>query len=207
MDAWSGSPGQETRVTTLELAQLFSRPGDRLDVYAARHTEVLRQPFNLLGQATIAPGRYDFDRQGLELRTPGFRVLGLNVNYERGDFFDGKRADAGATLIYRPGRHFRGSLSYQINNVDLPGASFITRIAALRTDVAFNVEWSCINFIQYDNVSDRLGVNSRIRWIPRQGQELFLVLNYDFLDQSQGSRDFQSHLRDTTIKFSYTFRY
>jgi hypothetical protein len=77
---------------------------------------------------------------------------------------------------------------------------------SLKANIAFNVEWAWINFIQYDNVSDRLGVNSRLRWIPRQGQELFFVVNYDFTDP-QETRDFRSDLRETTVKFSYTFRY
>ena len=66
---------------------------------------------------------------------------------------------------------------------------------------------SWINFLQYDNVSDRLGLNSRVRWIPKQGQELFFVVNYDFLDTGVNGRDFDSNIRETTIKFSYTFRY
>jgi hypothetical protein len=75
----------------------------------------------------------------------------------------------------------------------------------LKANLAFNVEWAWINFIQYDNVSDRLGING-LRWIPRQGQELFLFMNYEFSDPTQ-TRDFRSDLRETVLKFSYTFRY
>ncbi len=195
----------ETRFTTIELAQLTSRQGDRVDLFAYRQTEVLDAPFDLLGQATINPGRYDFDRYGAYMEMPGFRTLGLNLELEGGDFFDGTRLDTSATLEYRPSRHFKGSLSYTSNHIDLPSGKFVTRILAARANVAFNVAWSWITFLQYDNVSDRLGVNSRVRWIPAQGQELFLVINYDFIDQ--GSRSFRSNVRDTTLKFNYTFRF
>ncbi len=195
----------ETRITKFELAELFSRPGDQLNVYALRQTEVLSAPFDLLGQATINAGRYDFDRYGVTLRMPGFRVFGVNFNAEAGDFFDGKRLDAGATLNYRPNRHLKAALSYTSNHIDLPSGKFVSRIIAARASIAFNVEWSWISFVQYDNISDRLGVNTRLRWIPQQGRELFLVMNYDFIDP--GNRDFRSNVRDTTLKFNYTFRF
>jgi hypothetical protein len=195
----------ETRITKFELAQLFSRQGDQFDAYVLRQTEVLSAPFDLLGQATINAGRYDFDRYGVFLRTPGFRTLGFNFKAETGDFFDGTRFDASATLNYRPNRYFRGALSYTSNHIDLPGGKFVSRIIAARASVAFNVEWSWISFAQYDNVSDRLGVNTRVRWIPQQGRELFLVLNYDFIDP--GNQHFRSNVRDTALKFNYTFRF
>jgi len=195
----------ETRIVKLELAEVFSRQGDQFNAYVLRQTEVLNTSFDLLGQATVNPGRYDFDRYGATLRMPGFRALGLNFNFEAGDFFDGKRVDAGATLNYRPNRYFKGALSYTSNHIDLPGGKFISRIIAARASVAFNVEWSWISFVQYDNVSDRLGVNTRVRWIPQQGRELFLVLNYDFIDP--GNQDFRANVRDTTLKFNYTFRF
>ena len=195
----------ESRKTEFELAELFSRPSDRLVVYANRQTEQLRTSFDLLGRLPIPAGRYDFDRFGLNFEMPGFRTVGVNLDYEGGEFFDGDRNDANITLDYRPSRHFKGSLTYQINDIDLPQGRFIARVIALRTSVALNVEWSWINFAQYDNVSDRIGINSRIRWIPKQGQELFFVLNYNLVDE--GSRRFRSEFRDTTIKFSYTFRY
>lgn len=195
----------ETRISKFEVAELFSRQGDQFNAYVLRQTEVLSTPFDLLGQATINPGRYDFDRYGVALRMPGFRTLGINFNAETGDFFDGTRLDAGVTLNYRPNRHFKGALSYTSNHIDLPGGKFISRIIAARASVAFNVEWSWTSFVQYDNVSDRLGLNTRVRWIPRQGRELFLVLNYDFIDL--GNQHFRSNVRDTTLKFNYTFRF
>ena len=163
----------ETRITKLELGQLFSRVGDRFDFFALRQTEVLTAPFDLLGRASINPGRYDFDRFGGALGMPGFRTLALDLNFEAGDFFDGERLDVGATLEYRPSRHFKGSLSYNSNHIDLPGGKFVSRIMTARASVAFNVAWSWITFLQYDNISGRLGANSRVRWIPTRVESYF----------------------------------
>jgi hypothetical protein len=196
----------ETRIAEFQLAELYTRQSDKLDLIVRRQEEVLVEPFNLLDQATIAPGRYRFDRYRLQLETPGFRVWSTSLSWESGEFFDGDRRDGSVQVAYRPNARLNLDLTYTANLIDLPEASFATRIVSLKANIAFNVEWAWINFIQYDNVSDRLGVNSRLRWIPRQGQELFFVVNYDFTDP-QETRDFRSDLRETTVKFSYTFRY
>ena len=62
--------------------------------------------------------------------------------------------------------------------------------------------------IQYDNVSDTIGVNSRLHWIPRAGREGFLVLNHNMRDDPlTPENDFHSSFAEVTLKYSYTFRF
>ena len=58
---------------------------------------------------------------------------------------------------------------------------------------------------QYDNVSRRLGLNSRLRWWPTMGQMAYLVVNYDWREDNYGN--FRPFLAETTLKLNYTFRY
>jgi len=60
--------------------------------------------------------------------------------------------------------------------------------------------------VQYDNVSEILGINTRLQWIPKAGQEGFIVLNYNMEDQDKDN-DFRSLTRDISIKFRYIFRF
>ena len=60
-------------------------------------------------------------------------------------------------------------------------------------------------FIQYDNVSEALGANIRLRYEPVAGRELLLILNHSSgveLDNSLFSIG-----TDFIMKASYTFRY
>jgi hypothetical protein len=52
-----------------------------------------------------------------------------------------------------------------------------TQLDHLKVDVPFTPDavWSI--FIQYDNRSDKVGVNSRFRYILRGGREFFFVVN------------------------------
>jgi hypothetical protein len=76
----------------------------------------------------------------------------------------------------------------------------------LRLEAIFSSTLSWTNVIQYDNVSNRLGLNSRLHWIPQAGREAFVVFNHDSLDTT-GNRDFKTESGDLSIKYSYTFRF
>ena len=98
-----------------------------------------------------------------------------------------------------PSQHLKVVLGGEYDDVDLPQGDFITRLATLNLDVAFNTAWSWENFIQYDNVSDTVGVNSILRWIPRAGRETVLAVNSQ---QEDFDRDgnFRSYTSDLTLE-------
>ena len=52
-----------------------------------------------------------------------------------------------------------------------------TQLVRLEVDVLFTPDLVLSNFIQYDNRSDNVGVNSRFRYILRDGREFFIVAN------------------------------
>ena len=95
---------------------------------------------------------------------------------------------------------------YTINYITLPYGDFKTRLATLRADIAFTATWYWENFVQYDDVSDSVGINSIMRWIPVAGREFLLVFNRDFIDIDE-QRTFKSRTTDLTAKVSYTFRF
>ena len=63
-----------------------------------------------------------------------------------------------------------------------------------------------MNLIQYDNVSENLGLNSRLHWIPQAGREGFIVLNRNMTDLDRDD-SFTPVAADLAAKFSYTWRF
>jgi len=55
-------------------------------------------------------------------------------------------------------------------------------------------------------VSDSIGINSIMRWIPEAGREMVLVVNRDYVD-FDNSGNFRTSTGDVTAKISYTFRF
>ncbi len=204
----------ETRAGQLESRRLAvtpftfdTQPGDQLSLDLVRATELLSRPFLLPGSLAVAPGNYDFDRVRLYGQSSASRAFAVNADLETGRFFDGRRLDTRFGLQWRPSPHFYLNAQYQTNDIELPGSGreFTARLYSLAANVAFDVEWAWLNVAQYDNVSRRLGLNSRLRWLPAAGQAVYFVVNYDWREDAFDR--LQPFLAETTLKFSYTFRY
>ncbi len=141
----------------------------------------------------------------MSFRAGNQRALGGGLFIDDGEFYNGDRSAVGVFLNWRPSRHFRTNFRYQYNDIVLPAGSFATRVVRLTLEAAFSSTLSWINLIQYDNISDTIGINSRLQWIPRAGREAFLVLNHNLEDV--GDNDFHSSFSETALKYSYTFRF
>jgi Carbohydrate family 9 binding domain-like/Domain of unknown function (DUF5916) len=158
------------------------------------------------GIINIPPGLYSFGNYCVRTGSGPHRVLAGQLWYCDGDFFDGDSVSVSAELTWRPSPHFKFSVLYDVNDIELPDGKFTTRLSSIRADIAFTNTWSWENFIQWDNVSNSLGVNSILRWLPRAGREMVFVINREFEDPNQ-TRNFNSTYSDIAFKFSYTFRY
>ena len=195
----------ESRAIVITPFSLDTQPGDLVSLDLARYTEELRRPFVLPGALSVPLGSYAFDRLRLYGSTAGFRPVSFTWDLERGDFYDGERRDVRVGVNWRPNRHWLVGTQFQVNQIDMPRGKFTARVFSLNANYAFNVRWAWLNVAQYDNVSRRLGINSRLRWWPTPGQVAYLVVNYDWREDTVGN--FQPFVAETTVKFTYTFRF
>ena len=178
--------------------------GDSLSVRTLETFERLSKDFEISPGVKIPPGAYVFRRQRIGLQTADKRPVALHLTYQWGNFFSGKRDDWIARLDLRPSPHFFFSTEYQQNDVRLPEGNFVTRLLRLRLSLALNADLSWFNFVQYDTVSDVLGLNSRLRWIIEPGNDLFLVYNHDWLDDDGSLHAIR---REGRIKVRYIYRF
>jgi hypothetical protein len=202
--------GLQTEIVNYRLLELETAARDGISVGYTTNEEVIlsrfpvfRQPGN---EVFIEPGSYQFNQTNLELRTGGQRELSGSVNTSVGEFFNGDRLNLGASVDWNQSRYFRLSLRYDWNNIELPQGNFITRLSSVNSQVAFSPTLYWITLAQYDNVSEEIGINTRLQWIPKAGQEGFIVLNYGLEDRDQDN-SFQMASADISVKFRYTFRF
>ena len=199
------SGGLESRGLFMEVFEIETNSGDEFGVAYMRDREVLTEDFEIEDGITIPAGDYKFDRIGLEIGGARQRALAPEIELDVGDFFNGEILSIEAGIEWRPNRHLFLGLDYEYNDVKLPGGEFVTRLIQLEANYAFNVRWSWVNLIQYDNDSRSAGINSRLRWNPRAGQDLFIVINHGFdaMGAFSGLRSTESQI---SVKYTQTFR-
>jgi len=196
----------QSQTVTLRPLEITTHSSDRLTFRYQLIDEVLDSPFEISDGVVIPAGEYSFNSYCINMFTAEHRVLKTEVSYCGGDFFDGSQSGPNASFIWRPSPHFKFSAGYNLNDIDLPNGSFTTRLASVRADIAFTNTWYWENFVQYDNVSNGMGLNSIVRWVPKAGREMVLVVNREFIDYNR-DRSFTTVSGDVTFKFSTTLRF
>ena len=195
----------------LRMIEVEGRNGDELQLRREYSTEVLTNVFEISEGVVIPEGKYDFEDFRIEMQTADYRRVWGSVGLRSGDFYNGSRDEIRAAVSWRPSGRLFASLSYEYNEIEVADVfdvlqQFETRLAAFRTEVAFSSTLSWVTLIQYDNVSETIGVNSRVHWIPQAGREAFIVLNHNVQDIDRDNR-FHTSYSEAAVKFSYTLRF
>jgi hypothetical protein len=186
--------------------QLTNRTGDTVFWRSNFDKEVLPVDFQLLPGIVIPAGEYSFADHGVEVGFANHRKVAGRIAYIDGDFYTGTSDRLFGNFTWQPSPKFRTYVGYNINKIALPQGNFTTRIISTSFDVIFNSRLSWVNLIQYDNVSETMGINIRVHFIPEAGRELFFVINHGLQDFDRDNR-FRSQVSDVVAKLSYTFRF
>ena len=202
--------GLQSQVITLRALEFESNMRDSGYLRFHSTKEVLTKPYVIWkkesAQVVVPSDSYSFNETELSLSTGDFRKTWGTFNYRTGGFFGGNRTRIKTGIGWRHNNHFQFKLNYDFNDVELPGGNFNTRLVGVGTDIIFSATTSWLTLVQYDNVTETMGVNSRLHWIPEAGRELFIVFNHNLQDIDLNNR-FESMLSDLAIKLNYTFRF
>jgi len=186
--------------------------GDSVSASIIRTREVLAQPFTIyrasngIGNVVIGTGDYEFTQGSAGISFAGRRRLSGSINVTWGDYCGGNNLQRSVGIRWQPSNRYNLGMNLSENEIHLPQGNFTVRLTSFNTLINFTPELSWSNRIQYDNVSEGIGINSRLRWIPTAGQEGFLVLNWGMVDLDKDN-DFASINGDLSLKFNYTFRF
>lgn len=171
------------------------------------HTHVhdrLTEPFEIRSGIVIPAGDYQWERYHLGFGSSRSRAVSYGASVDERGFYTGRRQDYTAQLEWRASRFFFVGTSWQWRQIRLPQGNFDVQIGSLRLNTTFSPDLSLNTIAQYDNQSKQLGLNARLKWIVRPGNELFLVWNQNY----DADRDhFHARAAQVTTKAAWTFRW
>jgi hypothetical protein len=200
----------QTQVLTFRVLEFESNTRDHGHLRIHETKEALIEPYMIWAQGVnkviIPIGTYSFNEAEIRFQSGQVRKLWGTIGYRSGGFYGGHRQQETAGIGWRPSSHFQLTLDYTVNDVELPYGDFSTELLQLRSDIIFSSTMSWSTLLQYDNLTETLGINTRLHWVPKAGQEGIIVLNHNLQDTELNNR-FKSTLADLAVKFNYTFRF
>jgi hypothetical protein len=97
-------------------------------------------------------------------------------------------------------------MDYVHNDVSLPDGDFETRIYRVNANFFFGPDISLTNYVQYDNVSRKIGWQTRFRWILKPGNEILFAWNSSIFEEPEKDR-FEVQQSTTRLKLNYNIRF
>ena len=178
--------------------------GDKLE-FDVRHAgdRVIEDDFDP-GGVPVSADFYDFVDYSVEFESSEARPLMVAVDVRTGQWYDGDRTRYDFGLTWRPNPTLSLDLEYEETQADLANGDFATRVVELGANLYASPALSWQNVLQADNDSDELGWQSRLRFIHRDGQELFLVANLGWIERFEDS--IVPTERDLALKLVYSVR-
>ena len=157
--------------------QLDLESGDTPRLSVTPTGEQLDEPFEISEGVVIPPGEYEWIRYQVGWEFAAKRKLNGGVNWSFGDFYEGTLNTFELSANWTPSPLVTLGASLEYNDVDIPWGTFNQSLVGIRVRFNISPDLQLNSFIQYDNVSNSLGSNTRLRWNFRPEGDLFVIYN------------------------------
>jgi len=208
-----------TRFTRLDKGRteswrLFTAPinyslnsGEHIEFNYAPQFERLFEPFEIAEGVVLPPGDYRFTRWRFEINTASKRRWKFDNEWWFGSYWSGHANQFETSFQYKVVPHLLMSVGMDQTFARLKEGNFVARIFSFRADYSVSPFLTFYTLVQFDNESKNLGWQSRVRWILRPGNEVFIVFNQGWLQDERAGFHFRTTATRLAGKMQYTFRF
>jgi len=212
---WHLSSGdQETFQTSLWSTFTFkSQASIGFSVYDYK-IDSLSEDWQLDDKNAIAAGTYKMFFNDVSISAPSKSVYTASLISSYGKFYGGKRFFVSPNVSYSFNKHLNIGVTYEYNRIafkkylDMDSATlYQSNLLRLRISYIFSTKVSIKLYMQFDDVNHTISSNLRFRYNPREGTDLYIVINQglntdvDRLDPHLPKVNNQ----EVTVKFVKTF--
>ncbi len=157
----------------------MAKSGFEMNIAAKLTNENVEEEFSFDDDADVPAGQYTFYCLTWDFLTPQGRLFETGVGFNIGSFYDGWRASFGLEPRWSASSELELSGFYEFNWVDFPrrNQKFLAHIIRLRVLAMLSTKFSAAAFVQYNSAAEALIANIRIRFNPREGNDLYIVYN------------------------------
>jgi uncharacterized protein DUF5916 len=177
--------------------------------------ERLFEPFEIWPGVVLEPGVYRFTRFRTNLlSTATKRRLSGSINFLYGAYWSGQAEQIVPSVTFKLPPRLIVTASANETFARLPEGHFIARIFTGNVGFAFTPSLALSSLMQYDNRSRNLGWQTRVRWTPRPGNDLFVAFNQGWVEEAvegvvggRSERRFRPQDTRLSAKVQYSMRF
>ncbi|MCC5838657.1 MAG: carbohydrate binding family 9 domain-containing protein [Opitutales bacterium] len=178
--------------------------GDSILLRVRREEERLFAPFRVGQNTQVLPGEFAGFLFESTLATARTRPLSGSLTLRRKQYYGGHTETYAPSVVWRPSSMFNFEAGGEWNRVRLGYAQTRVNLIKFGGNVQFSPTLIWSNLAQYDNISESIGFNSRLRWTYASGSDIFLVLNQG-IDTSDDSWSFTRTEVSAKVGARYAF--
>ena len=190
------------RVLTVPLFAHFES-GDSLGLTLMPTGERLDEPFAIADGVIIPPGTYEWIRYSALWLFASKRKLNGRAYWGFGSFYEGTLNEFAIEGSWTPSPLVTLQVSLERNIGDIPWGNLDKSLVGARVRLNISPDLQLNSFVQYDNSSNSIGTNTRLRWNFQPGGDLFIIYNNNMKRLGDRFRRTQDGL---IVKFQYMFR-
>ena len=154
--------------------------GDQFEVNVVRDLDAPATPFDIFRDVIVSPGRYWWTSENIQYASSPGRPLSVTSVLSTGRLYDGHSSAAELGAIFRGGGHVILGATLDVTTARLSAGRFTATQLITRLEYAFSTRADFLAFAQYQNEERRADFNLRFHWIPKIGDDLFVVWNSGF---------------------------
>ncbi len=174
---WDLAGKLETRRTSLVPLSFRTESGEVFRFEIVPNRDVLPFPFEVARGVVLPAGPYDFTQYQASLKTATHRPAAFDLSFATGDFYSGRLEQTSAGLTIKLNGTANLEADIDLVRGRLPQGKFRENVYQVKADVFLSPDLGLMNYIQYDDITRRLGWSARLRWQVSPGNEIYVVYN------------------------------
>lgn len=174
----------ENKFISIETGINF-KDGSAIDISPLQYqSDVLFTEWHIADHITIPVGEYKMYSPDINFTLPQKSKYRGNIFLKFLDFYKGNRFTINPNFTYVFNKHLFTTIEYEYDRINFPrafadngNALFQSNLLRLSLSYYFNIRFSVKLLTQYDKLGKNISSNLRIRYNPREGTDLYIVIN------------------------------
>ncbi|KJF45624.1 hypothetical protein LH29_09870 [Draconibacterium sediminis] len=173
--------------------------------------EGVDEEFELDDNVVVPADKYKTYTSRMTFMSPVSKPLSTTVMMSGGQFYDGNNVTATVEPIYNLSASLQLSAYYNFSHVVFANRNqeMNAHVGRLKFLYMYNTKLSFSSFLQYNSVNNVTVANFRLRYNPKEGNDLYVVYNEirptsDYVDNGLDEPQFLNRIFQ--VKYVYTFQ-